>query len=206
MTHTRRAGESPPPRDPLLEAAFEQFVQQAQAPPEFAARVRARVARAHPVTGFAGWPWLRGPAWARLALATGLVLSLALNGVWLGSFLLAPALRVAHRSILGSEDIPQAITPPTREAPLQESYGRVRLAFANEVREQELRTLLLDLRATIIDGPSPQGVYVVQVPLAEFPLLRWDAAKRRTADPMRLLLEELRAYPAVRLAEPASAP
>ena len=73
------------------------------------------------------------------------------------------------------------------------------------MREQELRTLLLSLRATILAGPSPQGIYLVQVPLAWLvPRLRGSAETPATTEPMHQLLEELRAQPAVRLAEPVT--
>jgi hypothetical protein len=73
------------------------------------------------------------------------------------------------------------------------------------VREQDLRTLLLSLRATILAGPSPQGVYLVQVPLTRLvPRLRGAAETPSAPDPMHLLLEELRAHPAIRLAEPVT--
>jgi hypothetical protein len=72
------------------------------------------------------------------------------------------------------------------------------------VREQDLRTLLLSLRATILAGPSPQGVYLVQVPLTQLvPRVR-GGAEAPSPDPMHLLLEELRAHPAVRLVEPVT--
>jgi hypothetical protein len=125
------------------------------------------------------WRGLGASAWALRALATGLVLSLLLNVVLL-----------------------ETHTPPGADR-----RGQLRLAFAKHVQEQELRTLLLDLQATIIAGPSQEGVYLVQVPLAALvPRLRGSGEEPTTTDPMRLLLEELRAHPAVRLAEPVTAP
>ena len=111
-----------------------------------------------------------------VVLATCLVLSL-LGNVWLGVRLFGQG---------GTGD----------------TSGRIRLAFADEVREQEVRTLLLSLRATIIRGPSPQGVYLVQVPLSRLRLRGTEEPV--PAESMRLLLEELRMHPAVRLAEPVS--
>jgi hypothetical protein len=124
---------------------------------------------------------------------TCLVLSV-LGNVWLGVQLVGQA-RVAQ---IDQGSVPSTGTP-------QESYGRVRLAFADNVREQDVRTLLLSLRATILAGPSPQGLYLVQVPLAWLvPRLRGSAGTPTTTEPMHLLLEELRAHPAVRLAEPVT--
>jgi hypothetical protein len=128
-----------------------------------------------------------------VVLATCLVLSI-LGNVWLGVQLVGKA-RGARTA---GEPLPSSGTT-------QEPYGWVRLAFADDVREQDLRTLLLSLRATILAGPSPQGVYLVQVPLAWLvPRLRGSLGTPTTTDPMHLLLEELRAQPAVRLAEPVT--
>jgi len=84
MRPHRRSEKEDMPGDQLLEMAFEHFVEQAQASPEFAARVRTRVAalETEREPRPRRWTWLRleTPAWA---LAMGLVLSLALN-VWLG--------------------------------------------------------------------------------------------------------------------------
>jgi hypothetical protein len=129
----------------------------------------------------------------RGALVTCLVLSV-LSNVWLGVQLVGPA-RVARTD---KEPVPST-------GASQESYGQVRLAFADDAREQDLRTLLLSLRATILAGPSPQGTYLVQVPLAWLvPRLRGNTGTPTNTDPMHLLLEELRAHPAVRLAEPVT--
>lgn len=203
------------PRDPLLDAAFTHWVQQAQAPPEFAARVRARAQRAvvgpwswgrrlgawmgagepwdvADDTQRESWPVSQRPGWVwRGVLVTCLVLSV-LGNVWLGVQLVGQG-RVA-RTAQGPA--------PSAGAP-QEPSGRIRVAFADNAREQDLRTLLLSLRATILAGPSPQGLYLVQVPLAWLvPRLRGSSGTPTTRAPMDLLLEELRAHPAVRLAEP----
>jgi hypothetical protein len=130
-----------------------------------------------------GWGWAG-------ALVTCLVLSV-LGNIWLGVQL------VGQTRMTQTAGAPR----PARVTPVG-LYGRVRLAFVGTVQEQELRTLLLSLRATIIRGPSPQGLYLVQIPLAR---LRLRGAEEPTqADPLHLLLAELRAHPAVRLAEPAT--
>jgi hypothetical protein len=203
------AADADTPRDALLEAAFAQFVQQAQAPPAFAARVRARaeilreeerprtwrrrvaawlMGAKEPWDGpeadrqAAAW-WVRPPPGRRwtVGLATCLVLSL-LGNVWLG----------VQRAGKDQGADPTAEAPPSPSEPAPGQYGRVRLAFADDVREQDLRTLLLSLQATILAGPSPQGGGTPGTP--------------NTPEPMRLLLEELRAHPAVRLAEPVASP
>src|SRR5262249_56873325 len=117
-----------------------------------------------------------------------------LGNVWLGVQLVEQT-QPAHTA----GDLWPSSGPP------EGTYGRVQLAFANDVREHDLRRLLLSLRATILAGPSPQGIYLVQVPLARLvPRLRGSAETPATTDPMDLLLEELRAHPAVRLAQPVT--
>jgi hypothetical protein len=96
-------------------------------------------------------------------------------------------------SVLGNVWLGVQLVGQTRSA---DPRGRLRMAFVDTVREQDIRSLLLAFGATIIGGPSPQGAYLVQVPLP--PRLR------SADDPMRLLLEELRADPAVRLVEPVA--
>jgi len=39
----------------------------------------------------------------------------------------------------------------------------VRIVFSPEVSEQDLRTLLMELKGQIVDGPSPYGVYTVEI-------------------------------------------
>lgn len=82
---TQNGRETPPeaPRDPVLEEAFEMLVRHARAPLGFHARVMAHVEQQRARRRLFAWRrhgW--SPAWA-LGLATGLLLSLALNG-WLG--------------------------------------------------------------------------------------------------------------------------
>jgi len=146
-------------------------------PADLPARVMARAAAGpQPRAWRWGWLHLGDSPWTLPVLTTGLVLSLVCN-IWLGARLVGPG---------GSAG----------------SNGRVRLAFVDTVRELELRRLLLSLRATIIQGPSPKGVYLVQVPLARLRLR--GAEEPITADPLHVLLEELQAHPAIRLAEPVS--
>ena len=55
MRSQEPAGDADASRDPLLETAFTHFVQQAQAPPAFAARVRARAQRQRAEVGPRSW-------------------------------------------------------------------------------------------------------------------------------------------------------
>jgi anti-sigma factor RsiW len=67
---------------------------------------------------------------------------------------------------------------------------QVRVIFAEDKTEKELRELLSRIEATIVQGPSPAGVYTVEVPQA--------------GSALESVLKELRAHPKVRLAEPVS--
>ena len=70
---------------------------------------------------------------------------------------------------------------------------QIRVVFADDITEKELRTLLASVGGTIIHGPSALGVYTVTIPLAG----------RAQLGPV---LEALRAHPQVRLAEPTATP
>jgi hypothetical protein len=177
------AQEEPQERQRALEERVDRGLRQLAIDPEeavpedFYARVMARAASV-PEPRPSRWAWRRlgVPGWVFPALATGLVLSLAVN-TWLGVW------RVEHPGVA-------------------DTGTRIRLAFADGVREQELRTLLLSIQATMIAGPSFEGLYTVKVPLERlFPSVRGQEAPD-TAEKLRLLLEELRTQPAVRLAEP----
>jgi hypothetical protein len=125
-------------------------------------------------------------------LAACLVLSV-LGNVWLGVQLLGK---------VGSDNTHYASS--RAGGPSQETRVQIRLAFADDFREQALRKLLLSLRATIIAGPSPQGIYTVLVPLPRLRGIPGAPGASNTSDAQRRLIEELRAEPYVRLAEPVS--
>lgn len=72
---------------------------------------------------------------------------------------------------------------------------QVRLVFAEETTEHTLRALLLPLQGTMIAGPSPLGVYTVQVQLHS-----------TAPEQAESVLSLLRAHPQVRLAEPLGGP
>jgi hypothetical protein len=151
MKQNGPARDEAPQRDPLLEEAFTHFVQQAQAPAEFAERVRARVNLLPPEGWLRSWArhiatalaqasgrW-KGPRaigreeiqWRRPRtsrvrlgwLVTGLVLSV-LGNVWLG---------VQLRGKPGADDTRLA---PARAAGPSQETREIRLAFTDGVREQ----------------------------------------------------------------------
>jgi anti-sigma factor RsiW len=73
--------------------------------------------------------------------------------------------------------------PPSRAASL-------RVVFAAGTPEQELRRIVLALGAEIVAGPTPLGAYTLALPTGA------------GADPLAVVLEDLRSLPAVRFAEP----
>jgi anti-sigma-K factor RskA len=95
-----------------------------------------------------------------------------------------------------------ALLLPDSEAPTSASFRtlaapaetpaellRLRVVFDEQVSERELRGLLLPLGARIVGGPSPLGVYTLELPAEATP------AEAAAA---------LRARPLVRFAEPAA--
>jgi hypothetical protein len=64
---------------------------------------------------------------------------------------------------------------------------QIRVVFAEDVLERELRAVLTSVGGTIVQGPSPMGVYTVEIP---------------PSASLPMVLERLRTQPQVRLAEP----
>jgi hypothetical protein len=86
---------------------------------------------------------------------------------------------------------PEAFRTLSDSAAAAESTGlRVRMVFASEIDEGTLRRLLLEVEGQIVGGPSPYGVYTVELPAEKDP-----AARAR-------LLEEIRARREVEFLEP----
>ncbi len=86
---------------------------------------------------------------------------------------------------------PEAFRTLSDSAAAAESTGlRVRMVFASEIDEGTLRRLLLEVEGQIVGGPSPYGVYTVELPAEKDP-----AARAR-------LLEEIRARKEVEFLEP----
>ena len=68
--------------------------------------------------------------------------------------------------------------------------AQIRVAFADDITERELRALLASVGGELVGGPSAMGVYTVQIGTV-------------SADRVGEVLEQLRASGKVRLAEPA---
>jgi hypothetical protein len=215
MKQNEPARDEASPRDPLLEAAFTHFVQQAQAPAEFASRVRARMALLGPEEQPGGWrrrivTWVRGAGVLRWVLGTDGLEALQQTRPWPGRGRLVVLVTCLVLSVLGNVWLGMRLAGQAgavyHTLSEQETRGNIRLAFADDVREQDRTQFLLSLGATVVAGPSMQGVYTVLVPLPQLYGSPSSPGPSDTADSLRLLLAELRAHPYVRRAEPVSSP
>lgn len=122
--------------------------------------------------------WLDRMSWGvRWALAgqAALILLLAGTLVWQVS--------------LPTEATYQTLSSPAAKHP--EAVLQMRVIFAADTMEAEIRALLLDTGGRIVDGPSSIGAYAVEVPLPE------DSAEHASK-----LSQTLRTHPKVTLAEP----
>lgn len=77
---------------------------------------------------------------------------------------------------------------------MQEGKLRIRVVFAEDISEKEIRELLAAVRGNIVKGPSPLGAYTVELPLSG-----------SSPDPVGALLDHFRSHRKVRLAEPVQA-
>ncbi len=113
----------------------------------------------------------------RWILAAQGALILVLSGVLIWQVLPPP--EPAYRTLSGTG------------APQTQAVMRMRVIFAADTLESQIRTLLLELDGRIVNGPSPIGAYTVEF------LLSGDFSE--TADS---LPEQIREHPGVTLAEP----
>ena len=131
-------------------------------------------------------PFMGTPRPLRWAFAAQLAL-VAL----LGFLLLRPTPPPTH---IASDSAPQAefrtLSDSSGTATSNADQALLRVVFTEDLPERELREALLELRAEIVGGPSPFGVYTLAVP-----------AKGAGAEPLDSLLEHLRARPGVQFAE-----
>ncbi len=75
-------------------------------------------------------------------------------------------------------------------APMRGPVLRLRVMFSPQATERQVRELLLDVRGEITAGPSPLGVYTIEVPAGR--------------DSLQAVLTRLRSESQVMLAEPAA--
>jgi hypothetical protein len=134
--------------------------------------------------------WSRPDGWPHrflVAFSTGQFLRPAL----VASFLVVVLLAV----LLWRQSV---LEPPatfrTLSSPVVEEAGglRVRLVFGSDVDEGTMRALLLEVGGQIVGGPSPYGVYTVELPPQENPSVR------------DKLLEVIRARAEVEFLEPVA--
>jgi len=88
-------------------------------------------------------PWLRGAVMAQSAVLAVLI-----------GALLAQSTPHYYRTLSAT--------------PAQASAGdQIVVVFSPSLRETELRSIILDLHARIVDGPSPTGAYTLELPQGE---------------------------------------
>jgi anti-sigma factor RsiW len=124
-----------------------------------------------------------GPLRAILAAPLGVRVALAAQAAALVALLVVifwPATPVAFRTL----EAPAAVAP---------ARAQVRVVFAPEATESEIRALLLQVGGEITGGPSPLGAYTVTVPDRE-----------GTSEPLPVVLAYLRGHARVRFAEPVA--
>ena len=87
---------------------------------------------------------------------------------------------------------PRPVTFRTLSEAAEPRTAAVRIVFAPEVTEAEIRRVLLEARAEIVAGPSPLGAYTLALGPAS------------AGESTEAVLELLRARPSVRFAEPVA--
>jgi anti-sigma factor RsiW len=122
------------------------------------------------------------PRAVRWTLAAQFALVLLLGGLGGGLLLLRRPQAAPPPAVY------QTLSDPAPAAPA--ATARLRVVFAPGTSEQEMRNLLLGIRGQITAGPSPLGVYTVDVP----------AGPDAVAD----VLAHLRTHEQVSLAEPVA--
>jgi anti-sigma-K factor RskA len=90
------------------------------------------------------------PAPMRWAFAAQAALVIALAGALL--------FRPGGAKVYETLSSPETIAPSDR--------ARLHLVFAEDATEREIRAVLQDMKAVIVGGPSPTGVYTVELPFA----------------------------------------
>jgi anti-sigma factor RsiW len=117
------------------------------------------------------------PLSVRLVLAAQLAAMLALV-----AYIVWPVGPVPYRTL--SDPAPAGVPAATAL--------EVRVVFAPEASEAEIRQLLLELGAQVSGGPSPLGAYTVSLPAGA------------GAEPLPVVLAHLRGHPRVLFAEPVA--
>ena len=140
--------------------------------------------------GVGGWrEWVRAPLASLRELMQGtpgpMRWALAAQGA-LVVLLLAV---MAWQTVLSPGPPYRTLTTVSDQA--RRGQAQIRVVFAEDITEREIRGLLGGVQGKIVDGPSAIGAYTVEVPLPA-----------SAADRMAPVLDVLRADSKVRLAEP----
>jgi anti-sigma factor RsiW len=93
--------------------------------------------------------WPKTPVFARMALAAQLALLLALGGVAIYQHTHP---EIVYKTASG----PSAVKP---------GQAMISVVFNEKASERDIRQTIQEIHGTIIDGPSPQGSYTVQLPI-----------------------------------------
>jgi hypothetical protein len=139
-------------------------------------RLKQRIAPPSAVQHEAAWRrwfsrWHQADPWLRGALLAQFAVVLMLTVGW-----------------AGRADSPDYHTLSAPPSPTMAATGapRITIVFDGAQPERDLRALLLSVRAQVVDGPSPEGAYVVAVPPGQ----------------QASALTQLRGHRAILLAEP----
>jgi anti-sigma factor RsiW len=80
---------------------------------------------------------------------------------------LAVAIIVVQAGALGWFALQGTPEPQVRARSVESSAARIRIVFNPRATEEEIRAGLIALGGRIVDGPSPDGGYVVELPAVE---------------------------------------
>ncbi|HEX9671614.1 MAG TPA: zf-HC2 domain-containing protein [Thermoanaerobaculia bacterium] len=136
--------------------------------------------------------WAGTPRPVRWAVAAQALLVLVLAAVtgWRAEVWGADSVREAAAVENGGAEFRTLADEAPAAAPA--GAARLRVLFAEETSAGAVRAILQRVGGRIVDGPSPLGVYTVEVPAGP------------AADPLEVVLDHLRAQPEVRFAGEAA--
>lgn len=160
----QQAGEMAPSPHPVQLARVMARLDEAEGKPGRLRRLLAGLRSWQPAT----------PARAMLVAQLAIILLLGGLVVWQNRQPTAPAV---YKTLSDSE------------APLA-GAARIRVLFAEDATERQIRELLLGVHGEIVGGPSAIGAYTLEVPPG--------------GDPQGVVLAYLRSHPRVRFAEPVA--
>jgi anti-sigma factor RsiW len=154
-------------------------------------RMLARIEESEREAGARAAWWRRGAPFRALIEATpgplrGALVAQAAIVLLLVGLLVWQQLHVRPSAVPAPPAVYRTLADP---APAPGAAAGLRVMFAPRTTEREIRDLLLGIRGQITAGPSPLGVYTIEVPAGGDPAV---------------ILARLRSEPQVTFAEPAS--